>query len=59
MFAGFDFFPNSSNLGGINLKILEKYLIQFQDRVNYVSITGLSNVTGIINPINEIAKLVA
>ena len=47
----------SSSLGGINMDILEKYLIQFQDRVNYVSITGLSNVTGIINPINKIAKL--
>ena len=48
---------DSSNLGGINMELLEKYLKQFQDRINYVSITGLSNVTGIINPINEVAKL--
>ena len=31
---------------------------KFSERINYVSITGLSNVTGIINPINEIAKIV-
>ena len=46
-----------SNMGGIDLKIFEKYLSKFEGRVNYVSITGLSNVTGIINPINKIAKL--
>ena len=43
---------NNTNMGGIDMEIFEKYLIQFQDRINYVSITGLSNVTGIINPIN-------
>ncbi len=48
---------NNTNMGGIDMEIFEKYLIQFQDRINYVSITGLSNVTGIINPINKIAKL--
>ena len=47
----------NTNMGGIDMEIFEKYLIQFQDRINYVSITGLSNVTGIINPINKIAKL--
>jgi len=47
----------NTNMGGIDMDIFEKYLIQFQDRINYVSITGLSNVTGIINPINKIAKL--
>jgi cysteine desulfurase/selenocysteine lyase len=49
---------NELMAGKINLDILEKYLEQFSDRINYVSITGLSNVTGIINPINEIAKIV-
>jgi len=48
---------NASNMGGIDMDIFEKYLMQFQDRINYVSITGLSNVTGFINPINKIAKL--
>ena len=47
----------NTNMGGIDMDIFEKYLIQFQDRINYVSITGLSNVTGIINPINKIAQL--
>ena len=46
-----------TKMGGINMDVFEKYLIQFQDRINYISITGLSNVTGIINPINQIAKL--
>ena len=49
---------NDLMAGKINTKILEKYLEQFGDRINYVSITGLSNVTGIINPINDIAKIV-
>jgi len=49
---------NELMAGKINTEILEKYLIQFSDRINYVSITGLSNVTGIINPINDIAKIV-
>tara|TARA_X000001036_G_scaffold435472_1_gene476765 strand:+ start:8 stop:1519 length:1512 start_codon:yes stop_codon:yes gene_type:complete len=47
----------NANMGGIDMDVFEKYLVQFQDRINYVSITGLSNVTGIINPINKIAKL--
>ena len=49
---------NELMAGKINLEILEKYLEKFSDRINYVSITGLSNVTGIINPINEIAQIV-
>ena len=44
--------------GKVNIEILEKYLNRFSDRINYVSITGLSNVTGIINNINEIAAIV-
>ena len=40
-----------------NRKQPKQSLIEFKDRVNYVSITGLSNVTGIINPINKIAKI--
>ena len=47
----------SEHMGSINMDALEKYLKKFEGRVNYVSVTGLSNVTGIINPINEIAKL--
>ena len=46
-----------ATMGSMDMNIFEKYLEQFQDRINYLSITGLSNVTGIINPINEIAKI--
>ena len=49
--------PVNDNMGGLDLNTIEKYLKQFHDRINYISVTGLSNVTGIINPINEIAKL--
>lgn len=48
---------HESKMGCIDLKLLEKYLKQYCGRVNYVSVTGISNVTGIINPINKVAKL--
>ena len=47
--------PNS--LGGIDLSRLESELKARSDRVNYVAITGVSNVTGIVNPIHKIAQL--
>jgi len=46
-----------SRLGSIDLDNLEKYFIKFKDKINYVAVTGISNVTGIINPINEVAKI--
>jgi cysteine desulfurase/selenocysteine lyase len=48
---------HESKMGSIDMNLLEKYLKEFSDRVNYVSVTGISNVTGIINPINEVAEL--
>ena len=48
---------SKKEMGSIDMDVFEKYLEQFQDRINYLSITGLSNVTGIINPINDIAKI--
>lgn len=48
---------HESKMGCIDMNLLEKYLIKYSDRVNYVSVTGISNVTGIINPINDVAKL--
>ncbi|NQV16674.1 aminotransferase class V-fold PLP-dependent enzyme [bacterium] len=42
---------------GISLPALERALKEGQGRVNYVSITAVSNVTGIINPIHDIARL--
>ena len=44
-------------LGSVDLKHMEVVLKREKGRVNYVAITGVSNVTGIINPINKIAKL--
>lgn len=44
--------------GCLNLEALEHELEQHPDRVNYLAVTGVSNVTGIINPIHDIAELV-
>ena len=44
--------------GQVCIKSLEELLEQHKNKVNYVAITGVSNVTGIINPIQEIATLV-
>ena len=46
-----------SNLGCVNLALLEKYLNQYSEQVNYISVTGISNVTGILNPINQVSAL--
>jgi len=43
--------------GCINLKEIEKHLEENKNQINYVSVTGVSNVTGIINPIYDIAEL--
>ena len=48
---------HESKMGCVDMDLLEHYLQEYKSRVNYVSITGISNVTGIINPINEVAKL--
>ena len=44
-------------MGAVDLDSLEKALQQYGDRVNYVSVTGVSNVTGIVNPIYDVAEL--
>ncbi len=48
---------HESRMGCIDTNLLEKYLQQYHDDINYVSITGISNVTGIINPIDQVADL--
>ena len=48
---------HESAMGCVDLDLMEKYLQEFEGRVNYVSVTGISNVTGIINPINQVAEL--
>lgn len=43
--------------GCINMNALKKELEKYKDRINYIAMTGVSNVTGIINPIYDIAEL--
>ena len=43
--------------GGLSLKALEEKLIKYKGNVKLVTVTGASNVTGIINPIYKIAAL--
>jgi len=47
--------PNS--LGSVCLRSVEAALEKYGDRVNYISVTGVSNVTGIINPVHKLAEL--
>lgn len=48
---------NADQLGCIDLNRIEKALQEHGDNVNYVAVTGVSNVTGIVNPIYDIAEL--
>ncbi|MEE9161346.1 MAG: aminotransferase class V-fold PLP-dependent enzyme, partial [Candidatus Neomarinimicrobiota bacterium] len=43
--------------GCVDTQALERVLKAERGRVNYVSVTGVSNVTGIMNPVAEIARL--
>lgn len=45
-------------LGRLKINELEEKLIKYKGRVKYVSITGASNVTGYINDIHKIARIV-
>ncbi|MBI4456617.1 MAG: aminotransferase class V-fold PLP-dependent enzyme [Acidobacteria bacterium] len=45
------------SFGCVDLRRLEEALREHSKRVNYVAITGVSNVTGIINPVHEVAEL--
>lgn len=47
----------TTSMGCIDLRALEKALTTHAGRVAYVTVTGVSNVTGIINPIREVAAL--
>jgi selenocysteine lyase/cysteine desulfurase len=48
---------SGNSLGGIDMVRLEKVFHEHGSRINYVAITGVSNVTGILNPVHEIAAL--
>ncbi len=47
----------ADGFGCVDLVRMEAALQQYGKRVNYVSVTGVSNVTGIVNPIYDIAEL--
>ena len=44
-------------LGAVDLTALERLLDHYRGRVNYVAIAAASNVTGIVNPVHDIAAL--
>ena len=44
-------------LGCVDLERLENLLAQHAETINYVAVIGVSNVTGIVNPIHEVAVL--
>ncbi len=44
--------------GSLNLSDLEDKMKKYQSRLRLVAITGAANVTGLINPIHQIAELV-
>ena len=48
---------SGSQLGAIDLVELEALLVKHQGAVNYVAVSSVSNVTGIINPILQITRL--
>lgn len=46
-----------STLGSVDLARMRQVFDTHGARINYVAVTGVSNVTGILNPIHEIAEL--
>ncbi len=46
-----------SGFGCADVSHIEQALRDHAGRVNYVSVTGVSNVTGIVNPIHDIAEV--
>ncbi|SVD45086.1 uncharacterized protein METZ01_LOCUS397940, partial [marine metagenome] len=44
--------------GGFNIDCLQESIQKHGEKVNYVAVTGASNVTGAITPLEEVAKLV-
>jgi len=44
-------------LGAVDLAALERLLEQHVSQVNYIAISAASNVTGIVNPVHDIAEL--
>ncbi len=51
-------YVETNDEGGIDLDKLNELLLIYNERVKYVTITGASNVTGYINNLDEISKIV-
>ncbi len=43
--------------GGLDLEVVTDIVRKYGDRINYLAITGASNVTGSITPVHELARL--
>ena len=43
--------------GRVDMNALRQTITEHADRLNYVAVTAVSNVTGVVNPIHEIARL--
>jgi selenocysteine lyase/cysteine desulfurase len=48
---------SDKDLGAVCLKSLKILLKEKQNTINYIAVTAASNVTGIVNPIHDIAEL--
>jgi len=49
--------PAEDSFGGVDMARMREVFQAHGARINYVAITGVSNVTGTLNPIHEIAAL--
>ena len=47
----------NTSMGSVDVRAMARALEKHRGRVAYVAITGVSNVTGIVNPVHEIARL--
>lgn len=43
--------------GRVDMAALRRAIAEHADRLNYVAVTAASNVTGVLNPVHEIARL--
>ena len=43
--------------GRVDMAALRAAIQEHADRLNYVAVTGASNVTGVVNPVHEVARL--
>jgi len=44
--------------GGLDIEVVREIVEKYGERINYMAVTGASNVTGALTPIHELAQLV-